>query len=217
MRLLTSFFLGLFSLAVVSVSEGSAIAQSDRAVDDPRGAMEFVGKLSADTITAWTDETLSSGERDAIFRDIFEQATDVQLLARAMLGRHFRTATRDQRRAYMRVMREYIVTEFDNRMTQIGFKELEVIGTTPAPGRQGHLFVQTKVDRDEGGPLLADWRLRKKNGKFQVINLEIEGINLVITNREYFASRINALGGLEGLIKELEQDYIVAKETAPGS
>jgi len=189
---------------------------ADRAVDDTRGAMEFVEQLSADTIAAWTDESLSKQERDDIFRAIFMKATDVQLLARAMLGRHFRTATPKQREDYMRVMREYVITEFDNRMTQIGFKKMQITGTTPAPGRQGHLFVKTQVDRDEGGPLMAEWRIRKTNGKFQVINLEIEGINLVITNREYFSSRINALGGLDGLIGELNEQYITRKGLSAG-
>ena len=194
------------------VQTPALFAQSgDRAVDDTRGAMEFIEQLANDTIAVWSDQLMNKTEREEAFRQIFLKASDVRLLAQAMLGRHYRTASKEQRQAYMTVMTEYIVTEFGNRMTQIGFKDVKVTGTTPAPGRRGHLWVKTEVDRDEGSPLLADWRVRKTNGTFQVVNLEVEGINLVITTREYFASRIKELGGLDQLIAELERDYITNK------
>ena len=180
----------------------ASVAQ-DKAVDDPRGAIAFIETIAQETIAAWSDSKLNQEERDAAFRSIFAAATDVELIARGILGRHYKRATPEQRQAYMKAMRDYIITEFDKRMSQIGFRELDIVGTTPASGRSGHLFVRTKVDRDEGQALLADWRVRKKDGVFQVVNLEIEGINLMITNREYFSSRVKALG-LEGMISELE-------------
>ena len=187
----------------------SAVAQQEgTAAADPRGAMEFIDQMAKNVLVVWSDQQMTASEREAAFRKVFKEATDIRLLSQAMLGRYYRTATKDQRQAYMAAMTEYIITEFNKRMTQIGFREVTVIGTTPASGRRGHLYVKTEVDREEGGPLLADWRVRKKNGKFQIVNLEIEGINLVITNREYFASRIKELGGLDGLIAELEADYV---------
>ncbi len=206
----------LFMMVLVTVlpSDARAQATGDRAADDPRGAMEFIEQLAEDTIAVWSDQLMTKEEREEAFRNIFLKAADVRLLSQAMLGRHYRMATPEQRKAYMTVMTEYIVTEFGNRMTQIGFRDVKVTGTTPAPGRRGHLFVKTEVDRDEGGPLLADWRVRKRNGGFQVMNIEVEGINLVITTREYFASRIKELGGLDGLIAELEADYVKNKGIA---
>lgn len=180
-----------------------AQAQST-AVDDTRGAIEFVETIAAETIAAWSDSKLTEEERTAAFRAIFEQATDINLLARGMLGRHFRTATSAQRDRYMEAMGDYIVAEFDKRMTQIGFRELEVIGTKPASGRNGHVFVKTEVQRDQGQPILADWRIRKKGGKFQIVNLEFEGINLMITNRDVFSAKVKNVG-MDGLIDWLKE------------
>lgn len=176
-------------------------AQSN-AADDERGAIEFVQTIANETIAAWSDSKLTEEERTAAFRSIFEQATDIDLLARGMLGRHFRTATSDQRTRYMEAMGDYIVAEFDKRMTQIGFRELQVIGTKPASGRNGHVFVKTEVQRDQGQPILADWRIRKQAGKFQIVNLEFEGINLMITNRDVFSAKVKDVG-IDGLIEWL--------------
>lgn len=189
-------------LSLVLLVNISATAQ-EKAVDDPRGAIAFIETISQETIAAWSDSKLTKAERAAAFRSIFQEATDINLLARGMLGRHYRTITADQRRAYMAAMRDYIVAEFDKRMEQIGFETLDVIGTKPASGKRGHLFVRTEVKRAEGQPILADWRVRKKKGTFQIVNLEFEGINLMITNRDLFSTKIKK-GGIEGLIEWLK-------------
>ena len=198
MRKLSTF------LAIVLAISTTAWSQ-DKAVDDTRGAIEFVEGLASETIAVWSDSKLTEAERTIAFRDIFEQATDINLLARGMLGRHFRSASSEQRTRYMEAMSDYIVAEFDKRMTQIGFRELEVIGTKPASGRNGHVFVRTEVQRDDGAPILADWRIRKKNGKFQIVNLEFEGINLMITNRDVFSAKVKDVG-VDGLIDWLKQE-----------
>ena len=196
--------LAVFCLGLV-LPVTSSVAQ-DRAADDVDGAVAFIEKLAEDTKTVWSDATLTETERQQGFRDLFNTATDVNYLARAMIGRHYRTASTAQRQAYLAAMEDFIIGEFDTRMTQIGFRDLIVTGTVPAPGKRGHLFVRTKVESDTGDPLLADWRVRKKNGVFQIVNLEVEGINLVITNREVFSARISEVG-MDGLITELREKY----------
>ena len=113
----------------------------------------------------------------------------------------------------MAAMQKYIVAEFDNRMEQVGFKKLEVFGTRPASGRRGHLFVRTKIQRDKGEPILADWRVRKKKGVFQIVNLDFEGINLMITNRDVFSAKIKS-GGIGSLIAWLEKQSGEPKDLA---
>ncbi len=186
-----------------------AQAQNDQAVDDARGAIDFIQRISDETIAVWSDAKMTEVERYGAFRAIFEEATDIELLARGILGRHYRTATPEQRDAYMKAMQDYIVSEFDKRMAQIGFKTLVVTGTKPASGKHGHLFVRTEVEREEGEPILADWRVRKKDGKFQIVNLEFEGINLMITNRDVFSSKVKD-EGMDGLI-----NWLKAQNTAP--
>jgi len=194
-------------IAVLLVSLAPADAQDTagpRAVDDERGAILFIETLAAETQAIWSDSKFSAQERSDAFRVLFEQATDVNILARGMLGRHYRTISKDQKTAYMAAMRDYIVAEFDKRMEQIGFKSLEIVGTAPASGKRGHLYVKTQVLRDEGEPIFVDWRVRKKNGQFKIMNMDFEGINLMITNRDVFAAKVKKTG-VEGLISWLKE------------
>lgn len=202
-----------FSLALSAVILSSGSVAQDSAVDDPRGSIEFIENLANETIAVWSDSRLNEEERYTAFRNVFEQGTDIDLIARGMLGRHIRTATADQRRDYMAAMRDYVIAEFDKRMTQIGFEKLAVTGTRPASGRSGHLFVRTEVLRESGAPILADWRVRKKDGIFQIVNLEFEGINLMITNRDVFAAKVKEVG-LDGLIEWLKEQSTPTSATA---
>jgi len=199
----------LATLSLLLVIVAPTYAQDDRAVDDARGAIDFIQRISDETIAVWSDAKMTEVERYNAFRAIFEEATDIELLARGMLGRHYRTASSAQRDAYMTAMGDYIISEFDKRMAQIGFKTLVVTGTKAASGKHGHLFVRTEVEREEGEPILADWRVRKKDGRFQIVNLEFEGINLMITNRDVFASKVKD-DGMDGLI-----EWLKAQNTAP--
>ncbi len=189
-KLIAFFIISIWCLALPATAQENG----SNAVDDPKGAIEFIQNLSEEVMAVWSDSKLNEKERYEAFRNLFEQATDIELLAKGMLGRHYRTATAEQRSAYMAAMKEYIVAEFDKRMSQIGFKALQITGTKPAPGRRGHLYVKTMVTRDQGDPILADWRVRKENSIFQIVNLNFEGINLLVTNRDVFSAKINDIG-----------------------
>lgn len=191
--------------ATASVQDGE-----NRAVDNPQEAMAFIKDLASRTETVWEDSTLTRGEREFAFKALFEEATNTDLIARAMLGVNYRRITAEQRAEYNAAIADYIITEFDSRMTQFGYKTLEIVGTTPAPGRRGHIVVRTEVTREEGEPITLDWRVRKHEGALQIINLTVEGINLVVTNRELFTNRIGEVG-IDGLIGELRDRSVTAE------
>ncbi|MBL4836944.1 MAG: ABC transporter substrate-binding protein [Kordiimonadaceae bacterium] len=194
----------LLAVIATAFAFSTSVVSQDKALDDPSGAIAFIQAVSDDTVVAWSDSKLTKADRATAFRSIFREATDINLLARGMLGRHYKTISVEERKSYMAAMRDYIVAEFDKRMEQVGFKTLEVYGTRPASGRRGHIFVLTKIKREKGEPILADWRVRKKKGAFQIVNLDFEGINLMITNRDLFSAKIKS-GGIDGLIEWLKR------------
>ncbi len=198
-------------LSVVLLSFSIATTAQDLASDDPEGAISFLEGLAEETKTAWSDSTLTEIERDTVFKSIFAKASDLNLIGRAMLGRHYRAINAAQKQAYTTAVEAFIISELDKNMAQIGFKDLNVTGSVAAPGKRGHIYIRTKIDREEGEPIKADWRIRKKAGAFQIVNLEVEGINLIITNREIFSSRIKALGMDDFIIELAGKNRLLAE------
>ena len=58
-------------------------------------------------------------------------------------------------------------------------------------------------------PLRVIWRLRQRDGHYRIIDLMVEGVSLVQTQRQEFVSFIRANGGnVDKLIAELKQRTI---------
>lgn len=70
-------------------------------------------------------------------------------------------------------------------------------------------LVYCVVTRAGGEPLRLVWRLRQRDGRYRIIDLMVEGVSLVQTQRQEFVSFIRANGGsVDKLIAELRQRTI---------
>ena len=182
------------------------IAQ-DRAVDDIDGSSQFIQNLGNQTIGILRDSTLNSDERYTSFHSLFAEATDINILTRTLLGRHYRTVVKQGHlKAYKKSVEDYIISEFEEQIQLIGFDSVEVIGTRPAKGKRGELIVRTDIKVVDGDDLQADWRVQKKKGEFSIINVTVLGYNFAVSGRQLFQSRIKELG-ITGHIAELEKEY----------
>ncbi|WND02434.1 ABC transporter substrate-binding protein [Temperatibacter marinus] len=175
----------------------------DRAVDDQEGALAFVEKLANDTTNVWSNAAVTKADRDAAFFSLFEEATDINYIAKVMMGRQYLKIPKDKFKDYVKAVRSFIIFEFDKRMTQIGFQKLTVTGVTPLLGKRGTVKVNSTVQRTDGPDLEITWRVDKRKGQFKVINMTVDGVNMVLVNRDYFQDRMKKVG-IDGLIKELQ-------------
>ena len=62
----------------------------------------------------------------------------------------------------------------------------------------------TEIRSADSPPIRVDYRVRARNDKLQVVDILVEGISLIVTQRSEFASIINR-DGLEGLMSKLRQ------------
>ena len=113
---------------------------------------------------------------------------------------------------YNRIFPEYILRIYSSRLTEYGDEEVFVDGTAPAGKRD--IYVRSKISRPDGPPLAADWRVRRIKEEFKVIDLKIEGISMVITQRDEFLAKI-ASSGLDSLIADLKRH--AEPDTAPAA
>lgn len=185
-------------LLIIFISGLSAIGQT--AQDDTEAAAVFIDQLSNDAIGVWTNTELTEDERRVEFNRLLSDGFHLPYIAQLALGRHYRTATGEQRQAYLDVFPDYIIEVFSERIGEYGDERFEVTGTAPAGSRD--VYVRSKIIRPGSEDLLADWRVRQIDGKLQIIDIKLEGISLVRTQRDDFQEQI-AASGIDGLIAEL--------------
>ena len=198
-RLILNVFFASLLLLVGSFQPASA----QKAADDPDGAHAFISELSENAINVLNDIALTQEERDQQFRDLLRSGFDLDYIGKLVLGRHWRNANRAQKDEYESIFPEYVLRIYTSRLTERGDETFEVINTVPAGSKD--IYVRSQIVRNGAPPISADWRVRLKNDRFQVVDLKLEGISMVRTQREEFSARINQVG-LDGLISEIRKD-----------
>ena len=69
---------------------------------------------------------------------------------------------------------------------------------------RGDTIVSTVILQRSGPPVNVDWRIRAGDDSYKVVDVIVEGVSMVITQRDEFSSVIRRSGGnVEGLLAKL--------------
>lgn len=192
-------------IAVLSASAselgGFETAAGALPLDDP--AARHMSRLGREVVAALADHGASAESRLDQFRRLLADNLDIPVIARFALGRHWNTASDDQRRGYLRAFTAFVVETYAARLGGIEVDSMDVIGSEPVGKRD--VLVRSEVELAAKKPLRADWRVRESDGGYRILDLSVEGISMALTLRQEFASVLGREGGVNGLIARLRE------------
>lgn len=165
-------------------------------------ALQSIDRVGRDTVAVLSDLTLTKAQRITNFRKILARDLDIPVLAKFMLGRHWKSASPEQRAAYTKVFSEFLLQTYSTRLGGSKVDSFEVLKTETAKGTKD-IFVHSRVRRSGAAPLRAIWRVRPYGDEFRVVDLMVEGISMAITLRQEFAAILRR-DGIDGLIAMLQ-------------
>ena len=170
------------------------------ATDD--GADTLVRSLGNDAIHMLANGALSQQQREAEFRELLHRGFDVGLVGQLALGRFWRQATDPQKAEYQKLFESFIVKSYLARLGHYSGETFEVRGSRQ--GDDGDVTVQSEIDRPKDQPLHVDWRVRKEDAGYKIIDVTVDGVSEMATHREEFAAVIEH-GGIDALLDRLRQ------------
>ena len=177
-----------------------------RAVPSAAAAEEVVRRL-VDQVWQLLAERGVEQVHNQDLHSVLDEGTDLSLLGRLVLGRYWRQANARQRTEYLRLFRRYMLQTFIQRLRQYAGADLgqpgarfQIIASRPVGERD--VLVQSRVAPPTSQPLRVDWRLRERPGEPVIIDLIVEGISLLVTQRSEFAAVLER-SGVDGLLAEL--------------
>jgi phospholipid transport system substrate-binding protein len=190
----------LFS-AVIALCIGVAISvRPAAAAADPAALINDLGNRALEVLS----KNVSPTQRDARFRELFQQDFDVPAIARFVLGRYWRIATPAQQQEFVRLFAVYTALAYSNRLAAYSGETLRVTGSRPES--EGSI-VSSEIVRPNGEPpTKVDWRLSWTDGTYKITDVIVDGISMAVTQRSEFASVIQRHGGqVQGLLTLLRQ------------
>ncbi len=164
---------------------------------------EFVKTLGERAIAVLTAEGSTPEGRKAQYRDLLSEGFAVNTIARFVLGRHWRAATPEERDEYLELFRDFVLDTYSQRLDGYAGETFEIIKSLPLDERD--TMVSTEIRGAEGPAIRVDYRVRSHEGTNKIVDILVEGISLVVTQRAEFASVINR-EGFDGLM-ELLREY----------
>ena len=121
-----------------------------------------------------------------------------------MLGRYWNSATPQQQDEYQKLFEQLIVSTYADRFVEYSGETFRITGSRPEG--ENDTMVTTQIVRPNGPPVNVDWRVRKRDGTYKIIDVVVEGVSMGVTQRQEFASVISQNGGqVQGLIQALRQ------------
>jgi phospholipid transport system substrate-binding protein len=192
-------------LAVVSaLPVQSAIAATAIDASNPQALIETSSKaLFADLDANRAKYRKDINQLYKVVDTIFLPHVDVDFAAQQVLGKHWRTATPEQRKRFVTAFYRSLLTTYGDALVDFTGNRMKVL---PFQGdaTQPRASVRTEIQRSNGAAVAVAYSLRKDMaGAWKVWDVVIEGISYVKSFREDFGLEIDQKG-LESLLQRLE-------------
>lgn len=185
-------------LAVSSWAGRSVFAQADA------GAGAFIQSLGNEAIATFSDKSVPRDQAVQKFRTLLYRGFDVPYIGRFVLGRFWNQATPPQQEEYQKLFEKMIVSTYADRFIEYSGETFKITGSRPEGDTDA--VVTTQIVRPNGPPVNVDWRVRKRDSGFKIIDVIVEGVSMSVTQRSEFASVISSSGGqIEGLLRAMRQ------------
>ena len=145
---------------------------------------KFVSNFADNAISILGNESLDINQKNLQFTDLVMSSIDMNLISKFVLSKYWKIASQEQRDVYIKAFEEYFISSAAKKF----------------------VIVKSNIVRDGADTLKIelDWRLLTRDGQTKIIDLSIEGISLIVAQREEFQSYLsNNDGDLDALINKL--------------
>ena len=134
---------------------------------------------------------------------------DTRYAGRLVLGKHWKSATKEQRDQFIDVFYRFLLQSYAN-----GILEFEQGSITVLPPdeqqNEKRVIVKTKTRMDDGSEVPINYSMRKTSKGWRVYDVRIEGVSYVQNYRNQFNAEIAALG-VDAVIERLHAEVEAAE------
>jgi phospholipid transport system substrate-binding protein len=194
----------VLALGCAAALPGSATLAQGGARDP--AAEQYVQVQAQRVLMVLSDGSMTNQDKIRSFRGVVDQIADVPRITRFVLGKYARTATPAQRQEFDALFRTYAQDVYETRLNQYHGEVITVNGSVVR--NPGDVIVSSTV---AGGklhkPAHVGWRVMNNGAGWKIVDVEVSGVWLAITQQQDFVSTIdNAHGDVGVLIAQLQND-----------
>ena len=197
--------LAMVGLVAISVAPASAGVPTDQL----RGAVDRVLKTLDDP--SLKGESKAADRRVAV-RKIANEIFDFGEIAKRSMARHWQPLSEAQRSEFVGLFADLLERSYISKIETYGGEKIQYTGER-ADG--DYATVSTKIVTKNGTEVPVDYRMTKRNDRWLVYDVSIEGVSLVSSYRTQF-NKIIQTSSYNELVSKLrnKQDELLAEDKA---
>ena len=148
---------------------------------------KFVSTFTEEAISILSNDSINDSEKTKAFTSLVMSSIDLPLISKFVLARSWKESSDDQKQRYLIAFKDYFVNSYANKLDQYSGEKISIIDSEEA-GK--YVIVNSNIVREGTDTLKINlkWRLLNRDGQIKIIDLNIEGISLIIAQREEFQS-----------------------------
>ena len=163
----------------------------------------FVEKLGKQVVEKVSNTEITELERYNNFKKLYLSSFDNYYISRFVLGRYWKTIDKGIQKKFVDSFNNYIVATYAPKFKgwEGTFKAVESLF------ENNHYNVKMDILNKDGPTLKMMWKMYlNKNKEFKILDVNIDGVSMLITQRAEFLSVIkNHPNGVNGLIDAMNK------------
>ena len=163
----------------------------------------FIENLGEQVLKEVADEKISAKQREMNFRKLYLNSFDNEYISKFVLGRHWNKIDSQTKKSFIKSFNDYLIMVYAPKFK--GWNgEFKTIGSQFENNM--YIVAMSLVSKGKKVPSLnLDWRMYiSKNGGFRILDVNIDGVSMLVTQRAEFSSVIkNHPKGVKGLIQQM--------------
>lgn len=201
----------ILSVYLVTISLGLPAQSAAMAQDGGDKPAQFIQGLADEAIAVLRDRKGSLDEREKRFRKVLKDDFAMKKIGRFAAGKFWRQMSADQQQQYQQLFEEWILKTYSIRFGGYSDETVNVLKTIKAG--QTDVFVRTKIKSSNGRALKVDWRVRNIKDNYKIIDVVVEGVSMLVTQKAEFGAvlRQRGIDGLIGILRSQLDRLAAAK------
>jgi phospholipid transport system substrate-binding protein len=206
--------LGLLAAALPPAPAAASAADADSASNqalaaqvDASGPYQLV-QSAANVLLKALDAHRAEYRQDpaklrALVDQVFLPHLDTELSARQVLGRHWNTATPEQRQRFISAFIKSMLNNYGNALLDFTANRLRVLpfrGNASSP----YATIGSQVRKDDGSLVSVNYALHHSDQGWKVWDVVVEGVSYVKSFQQDFGEQIDRQG-IDAVIERLER------------
>jgi phospholipid transport system substrate-binding protein len=204
----------LYVLLLLPMIAGANLGPVHAEVLSPDGAESFINNVITKVLHTIRDENITDEKREQSTAALLQEDFAISQISRFVLGQYYTSGTADDLRSFDRLFVEWIVKSYSTQLQGLVADDIKVTAGR-MEGSKDTVVTTAFHDTDGDLPTKVEWRVRANEDGYKIVDIEVEGVSMLLTEKDEVASVIKHSGGTIADLNRLLDLKLHAGSAAP--